>query len=203
MVHSGSKRLLVVISLALVAALVAPTFAAAISRSFVIARAEVWVAREVPYSKKRFATVEGSLVPTSAVNPQFAGYRTDCSGFVSMCLNLRTRTGGPLSLTTASLRPRLTPIEKSHLRPGDVILRPSDAVIDGKRVPYGHAVIFVDWTDETRKSYVGYHQSGSSKGTVRSVIRWGASGFWSAPGFAPYRYAAVRDRVKLSEDTVQ
>ena len=31
------------------------------------------------------------------------GYRTDCSGFVSMALGLKTRTGTPLSLDTGSL----------------------------------------------------------------------------------------------------
>ena len=197
MTSRGNKRILAGVCLALVLVVVAPLGAAAISRSWVLERAQVWVLAKVPYSQKRAATVEGSLIPTSTPGHLYAGYRTDCSGYVSMAFNLRTKSGAPYSLSTATLRPRLTPIAKADLRPGDVILRPNDLVIDGKRVAYGHAVVFGGWTDSTQASYVGYHESSSQKGAVRSTIQYGVSGFGSAIGFAPYRYTAVRDRVKL------
>ncbi len=52
------------------------------------------------------------------------GYRTDCSGYVSMCLGLKNSKDATLSLTTRSLSPSvLTTISKSALLPGDVMLK--------------------------------------------------------------------------------
>lgn len=203
MTSRGNKRVFAGVCLALVLALAAPSAAGAISRSWVLERAKVWVRAKVPYRQKRSATVEGSLVPTSTPGHLYVGYRTDCSGFVSMAYNLRTKSGAPYSLSTATLRPRLTRIAKADLKPGDVILRPNDLVIDGRRVAYGHVVIFGGWTDSTRAYYVGYHESSSRKGAVRTIIRYGVSGFGSETGFAPYRYTAVRDRVKLETRRAQ
>lgn len=174
----------------------APEAAPAISRSFVHARGKVWVDKKVPYSQSRYATVEGKRLSTATVNPQRLGYRTDCSGFVSLSLNLRTLSGYPYSLDTAGLGRRLTRISKADLQRGDIILRPKDAIVNGKQVPYGHSVVFLRWTDSSQTAYVGYHQSSSAKGAVRQTIRWGTSGFGTSPGFAPYRYVAVRDRVR-------
>lgn len=185
--------------IALICALFAslPGSAVALRRSEVLSRAQVWVTARVPYSQQRYATVEGSLVPTATVKPDSQGYRTDCSGFVSMCLDLRTSAGAPRSYATATLDDILVKIPKSSLRPGDIILRPSDARVDGKQVAYGHAVVFGGWTDSSQTAYVGYHESGSSKGTVRSVINWGTSGFWSEKGFGAYHCPSVRDRAKF------
>lgn len=197
MTSQALRRLTAPFVIALAVSLVAPAVAGALQRSTVFSRGRVWVRQAVPYSQARYATVEGALIPVGTANPHYLGYRTDCSGFVSMALNLRTRSGRPYSLSTATLAPRLSRIRKEDLRRGDIILRPNDLVIDGRRVPYGHAVLFVAWNDSAKSSYVGYHQSSSGKGAVRSVIRYGASGFGSAAGFAPYRYVGVRDRVKL------
>lgn len=179
----------------LLAALFAPASAAAITRSDVMKRATVWVKLKVPYSQSRYATVAGSLVPASASSPSSLGYRTDCSGFASMALGLKTSTGKPLSLDTGSMPARLVPIAKSQLLPGDIILRPKTLKIDGKTVPYGHSVVFGGWTSSSKTAYWGLHESSSSKGTVRVKISWGKSGFGSAEGFAPYRYPGVRDRI--------
>lgn len=203
MTSRGNKRIIAGVCLALVLVVVAPLGAAGVSRSWVLDRAKVWVSAKVPYSQKRSATVEGSLVPTSTPGHLYVGYRTDCSGFVSMAYNLRTKSGAPYSLSTATLRPRLTRIAKDDLLPGDVILRPNDLVIDGKRVAYGHVVIFGGWTDSTRAYYVGYHESSSRRGAVRTTIRYGVSGFGSEAGFAPYRYSAIRDRVKIETRRAQ
>lgn len=177
----------------------------AITRQEVVARGKVWVDRKVPYSQSRFASVEGTRLPvsTSTYTPSRYGYRTDCSGFVSMCLNLRTTKGLPYSMSTATLDNVMYKIPKSALKPGDVILRPNDLVINGSRVSYGHAVLFVGWTDSAKTRYVGYHESSSGKGAVRSIIDWGTSGFWGAAGFAPYRCGAVRDRSRITTATAQ
>ena len=135
------------LTILLSAALVAPACAFAITRSAVIKRANVWVNAKVPYSQSRYATVEA--VPHSRLGrqPIFEGYRTDCSGFASMAIGLVTSTGKPLSLDTGSFPSRLVKIQKSQLLPGDLILRPKTLKIDGKTVPYGHAVVFGGWTD--------------------------------------------------------
>jgi len=183
------------LTLLALATLTAPSAAHAITRADVIKRANVWVKLKVPYSQSRYATVAGALVPTSTASPSSKGYRTDCSGFVSMSVALKTSTGKPLSLDTGSFPARLTKITKAQLLPGDVILRPKTLKIDGKTVPYGHAVLFGGWTDSSKTAYWGLHESGSAKGTVRVKITWGKSGFYNELGFAPYRYPGVRDRI--------
>jgi hypothetical protein len=193
-----SKRISIIIASAvLVGNLAIPGTSPAITRKSVVDRGARWIAAETPYSQSRYATVAGSLVPTSASSPSTKGYRTDCSGFVSMCLDLRTGQDKPKSYNTATLDDILVPIAKEDLRPGDVILRPKDLKIDGKTVPYGHAVLFVDWADDEHTSYIGYHESSSQRGAVRDVIEWGASGFWTAKGFSAYRCPTVRERVRV------
>lgn len=198
MSHSGihAKSLAPLLSFALALALALPATAAAITPVEVLARGERWITRKVPYSQSRFATVTGSLVATAVVNPQRKGYRTDCSGFVSMCMGFRSPSGYPLSLSTATLDDVMIRIRKDDLRAGDVILRPNDLRLSGVRVPYGHAVVFVEWANESHTRYIGYHQSSSQRGAVRDEIEWGDSGFWSAKGFAAYRSPIVADRGK-------
>jgi hypothetical protein len=182
------------LALVMVAGIAAPAYA--MSRADVLARAKVWVGKKVPYSQSRYATLAGSLVPTSTASPQSKGYRTDCSGFVSMSLGFRSSTGALYSADTASLGRLLIKIKKSELRPGDVILRPKDLKIDGRLVPYGHAVIFGGWANSTKTQYWCLHESSSAKGTVMVKMPWGVSGFGTGVGFAPYRYPGVRDRIR-------
>jgi len=160
-------------------------------------RAKVWTDLKVPYSQSRYATVQGARITTTTVDPRTLGYRTDCSGFVSMALALKTKSGTPLSLDTASLPYRLRKISKSQLAKGDIVLRPKNALVDGKQVAYGHAVIFNGWTDSSRTYYWGLHESSSAHGAVRAKIRWGRSGFFSERGFAPYHYPAARTRARI------
>lgn len=174
-------------------ALALPSQASAIQRTAVIARAKVWVAANVPYSQSRYATVAGAVLPTSTVSPSQKGYRTDCSGFVSMSLSLKTSKGYPLSLDTASLPAVLYRISKDDLQPGDVILRPKTLVIDGKQVPYGHALIFGGWANSAHTSYYGYHESGSADKAAKATITYP---FWGEPGFSPYRYRYIEPRYK-------
>lgn len=199
MSHRGTPfRAVALLTLVLAAALCVPAAAGAITRAEVLARAERWIARAVPYSQSRFATVAGSLIPTSTVSPQKRGYRTDCSGFVSMALGLTTTSGKPLSLSTATLDNVMIRVAKADLQPGDVILRPNDLVIAGKRVSYGHAVVFAGWTDESQTRYLAYHESSSRRGSVAAEIPWGVSGFYNEKGFSPYRCTLVSERTKIA-----
>ncbi|PKQ16087.1 MAG: hypothetical protein CVT67_06535 [Actinobacteria bacterium HGW-Actinobacteria-7] len=178
----------------LVAGLAAP--ACAITRADVITRAKVWTDRNVPYSQSRYATVDGNLLASSTSSPQSKGYRTDCSGFVSMSLGFHTSSGALYSADTAGLGKLLVKITKDELRPGDVILRPKDLKINGVLVPYGHAIIFGGWANSSKTEYWCLHESSSAKGTVLVRAQWGKSGFFNEVGFAPYRYPGVRDRIR-------
>jgi hypothetical protein len=102
----------------------------------------------------------------------FDGYRRDCSGYASMALGLT----GP-GLDTSGLATRSTPIQKTDLRPGDLLINaaPGNA---------GHVVIFDRWADATMSSYVGYEQSGDT-GTHHRVIPYPYFGGYP---MSPYRF---------------
>lgn len=94
--------------------------AAAIQRGF------GWFDAQIPYSQTR----------------EHAGYRTDCSGFVSMAWNLGTSfttsdfsTGGGESSRIASF---------SSLLPADALVRRSGGE--------GHIILFVGWNDAAHSS---------------------------------------------------
>ena len=86
-------------ALALVA--LSPASAFAISRNSVLARAQTRVDSPVKYSQKR----------------HYLGYRTDCSGYVSMCWKTET------SWSTRSFNSVTRRISASQLKPGDALLK--------------------------------------------------------------------------------
>jgi len=186
-------RVRALLPLVVALALFVPTAAMGIAREDVLARGEVWVDKHVPYSQSRWATVAGNLVPDGPTESML-GYRTDCSGFVSMTLALERSDGSPLSLDSATLPYRCTPIagtlaeKKAQLKPGDLILRPKSSKA------YGHVVVFVRWVDSTKKSYVAYHESSSKGGAVAAEIPvTSTSWFYGESGFKPYRYNKIQD----------
>lgn len=93
-----------------------------VARSTMIARGQSWVDKHVPYNQ------QGS----------YDGYRTDCSGFVSMCWEL-ARPG----LTTFTMHTVAHNIEKGALAPGDAMNCDSR-----------HIVLFAGWTDGSQSKYV-------------------------------------------------
>lgn len=186
MTHRGiTRRSLIAIALAVAVLLALPSFALAIPRDIVLSRGKVWVDKNVPYSQSRFATVAGVLVPDGP-DEATKGFRTDCSGFVSMCLDLRYDDGRPKSLDTASLPAVLEPIEADVLAPGDVVLRPKNLA---KGIT-GHAVIFVAWVDDTHTKFITYEEGSSATGTYSRTADIGA--FYSA-GYKAYRYEDIED----------
>jgi len=131
----------------------------------VLARAEAWL-----------TAWDGGPVPyLSSADPTtwFNGYRRDCSGYAWMALGLP----GP-GLDTAGLAARSTPIQKTDLRAGDLL-------INAALAQAGHVVIFDHWTDATMTSYVGYEQSGDG-GTHHRVIPYPY--FDGDPHMSPYRF---------------
>ena len=102
------------------------------------------------------------------------GYRRDCSGYASMALGLP----GP-GLDTAGLAAHSTPIQKTELQAGDLLINPGSGNA-------GHVVIFDRWTDATMSSYLGYEQSGDG-GTHHRVIPYPY--FAGYAQTSPYRFA--------------
>jgi hypothetical protein len=83
-----------------------------VSRSSIISRGQSWVDQHVPYNQ---GTKDG--------------YRTDCSGYVSMCWQLPTP-----GHTTSTLPSVTATISKGELQPGDAILCPGT-----------HVILFAGW----------------------------------------------------------
>lgn len=117
----------------------------------------------------------GGPVPyLSSANPNtwLHGYRRDCSGYASMALALP----GP-GLDTGGLAAHSTPIQKTDLRTGDLLINPAPGGA-------GHVVIFDHWTDSTMTSYIGYEQSGDG-GTHHRAIPYP---YFNGYQMSPYRF---------------
>jgi len=126
-----------------------------LARNTIMARAQNWVNNRVPYSQ----------------TGRYGGYRTDCSGYVSMAWE----TSQP-GYVTSTLPQVSHPIARSALQPGDVLLCRSE-----------HVVIFGGWSGPSH--YVAYEETRPGEGTVRRVTPYP---YWYNTGcFLPYRYNAV------------
>jgi hypothetical protein len=82
---------------------------------------------------------------------------------------------GP-GLDTMALAAHATPIQKTDLRAGDLLINPAPGGA-------GHVVIFDQWADTTMDAYVGYEQSGDG-GTHHRVIPYEYFGGYP---MSPYR----------------
>ncbi|MER8002331.1 FG-GAP-like repeat-containing protein, partial [Streptomyces sp. NPDC095613] len=105
-----------------------------ITRSQVTARAKAWVGIGLDYDW----------------GGSYQGYRTDCSGYVSMAWKLDA------SLTTDTFGPRgvTEGIGKSELKPGDALLNKASGAS-------GHVVLFEKWSDSDHSTYMGYEFTSS------------------------------------------
>ncbi|WP_285749594.1 FG-GAP-like repeat-containing protein [Lentzea sp. NBRC 105346] len=135
--------------------------ASPISRTEVIARAKTWVDARVPYS-------QGAV---------YNGYRTDCSGFVSMAWRLSA------SMNTETLPNVSHPIAKGELRAGDIM----GNVGPGTLGDAGHVAIFERWVDGSQTSYWAYEQAGPN-GAPTSYHKVPYPYFNGDNRFKPYRY---------------
>jgi hypothetical protein len=142
------------------ALLCAPS-AFAITREAVLARAQTWIDRPVAYSQVKYV----------------GGYRTDCSGYVSMCW----QTGTSWNTKSFSSVTRAIPVEE--LQPGDAMLR----------VGY-HIRLFYGWVDAERTRYVAYEQTSP---TTKSSIKYIADDL--AVGYVPCRYNAIEGSPPMAE----
>jgi hypothetical protein len=144
--------------LVLALTVLAPASALAITRDAVFTRAQSWVDRPVPYSRVK----------------HHLGYRTDCSGYVSMCWATGT------SWSTSSFHSVTHRITTSQLKPGDALLKKGY-----------HIRLFQGWTDATHTSYVAYEAN-----TIVAVVRVHAIADDLKAGYVPVRYDRVTDGAK-------
>jgi putative cell wall-binding protein len=198
---------------ACVAVAMLPTSAFAISRDLVVSRGMVWVNRYqsgsgaktvtgVKYSQSRWAYEDGSMVPTSVADPSSKGYRTDCSGFASLSLNLRDSSGHPYSTCTHDMgvggvgqfKGKFAQIAKSQLLPGDLLLKSDAWKIDGS----GHVIVFLGWANTAQTSYWCMEQTSSSthNGTIYHTRDYGQA------GYRPFRYAGTEEPYADVEESI-
>lgn len=145
-----------VLSFAAVCLLAGAVDALAISRDEVLSRAQQRVESPVRYSQSAY----------------YRGYRTDCSGYVSMCWKTGT------SWSTRSFHLVTSPIRTSDLKPGDALLKPGY-----------HIRLFYGWLDEERTRYLAYE---SGYGTV-AVGRIHSIADDLSFGYKPVRYDRISD----------
>uniref|UniRef100_UPI003D752058 NlpC/P60 family protein n=1 Tax=Streptomyces sp. WAC 04229 TaxID=2203206 RepID=UPI003D752058 len=149
--------------------LAATAAAPTITRSEVIDRAKTWVGIGLDYSWT------GS----------HGGYRTDCSGYVSMAWRLSS------SLTTDTFAGAgvIESISKGELKPGDALLNDNSGA-------NGHVVLFEKWANSSHTSYWGYEFTGS--GVHHREIPYP---YYSGYGtFLPVRNKSVIDDVVVPSD---
>lgn len=153
--RSLTGRLVAVVAACAVAfTLVGAADAQAITRAEVLSRAQRRVNAPVPYSQSKY----------------YAGYRTDCSGYVSSAWATGT------SWATRSFHLVTHPISVSDLKPGDALLKKGY-----------HIRLFYGWLDEERTQYVAYE---SAYGTV-AAARIHSIDDDLAFGYVPVRYDRI------------
>ncbi|MFD8955287.1 C40 family peptidase [Streptomyces xanthophaeus] len=142
-----------------------------ISRSAVIERARDWVGIGLRYNW----------------DGKHNGYRTDCSGFVSMAWDLDS------SLTTDTFEPRgvVKSISKGDLKAGD-------ALLDNDSGVGGHVVLFEKWANSDKTKYYGFDFTPSG-------VHHRVYDYPYYPGYGPYypvRYTNIADDTVVTPPVV-
>lgn len=206
---SKNQTTFFVIVAACLALVMLPTNALGITRDVALSRGRAWVnyvrtdptthkkVTGVPYSQSRWALENGTLIPKGTSSASTKGYRTDCSGFASLCFNLRDSKGQPYSASTSEFGAKRSKkyyqITKAQLQPGDMILK---STVWG--APTGHAIMFEGWVDSSRKKYWAMEQTSSSShnGTIYHQRTYGEA------YFRPYRYSGIEPSYSDVEESI-
>ncbi|MFD7827253.1 hypothetical protein [Kitasatospora sp. NPDC059803] len=136
-----------------------------ITRSEILARAQFWYGKNINYD-------QGGSYPDSSGR----GYRTDCSGYVSMAWHLGT------SANTQGLADSFTyQISRSDLMPGDIL-----------NSYYDHVILFEKWDDAAHTTF-SYYSFGSTPVKHRTGISINAASLDSHPNgdYKALRYKNV------------
>jgi len=140
-----------------------------ISRRLVIQRAAaIWPLGQVRYSQ---ATIRDP------------GWRTDCSGYVSMCLDLPQPGPNTVDLVVDGY---IHPISRDELLPGDLVGRCGP----GTSGDVGHVVLFDRWAQGHDLYWAYEFHGGPGLGPGHSLIRYPYHGL---DGCQPYRYQHIVD----------
>ena len=132
-----------------------------ITRAQIIARAQLWVQAQVPYSQVEwYKNANGT-------------YRQDCSGFVSMAWDLNQN----VDFWTGNLNLVSHTIAAAELLPGDILL--SDV----------HTILFAGWAN-TQHTEFDYYEEAHPGTVARYVVDAPLSAFLDN-GFAPFRYDGI------------
>jgi hypothetical protein len=145
-----------------------------ITRAEVMARAQMWVDKKIPYCQ----CAGGPPTECCGTCPFCSDYRCDCSGYVSYCWNLGT------GYVTSTLHEVAHQIGKDQLKEGDIMLYAAD-----------HVVLFGGWADASEETYYAYQEPGchttgphyAFKSTVPYPFNW------EPDMFLPYRYNHIVD----------
>ena len=103
-----------------------------------------------------------------SMSDSYEGYRTDCSGFVSMAWGLTDSSGRKVSANTSSLwnySRRLS--SPDELLPGDAV---NSSTSNGVTGGANHVVLFVGWIDKSKRIFKAYEEKGTAYGTVESTL---------------------------------
>lgn len=138
------------------------------ARSAAISRGFEWLDENVPFS----------------MSGRRDGYRTDCSGFVSMCLELGTpgQTTSTLGQSGSGVH-RLSSYED---------LVPADALVDAGH----HSFIFLGWNDSNHSGMCVLEQS-STKNDMQFRVRMTSS--LKSDGFVPMRADKFRNDTRFND----
>lgn len=126
----------------------------AYSRSTTISRARTWL-----------TAVDGHQVPYSQ-SKTYGGYRTDCSGYASMALELPKPGPNTVELATSTYTKK---IKMSQLQEGDLVIDSTGTNLTR------HVVIFQKWTSSAHTRYWAYEQRGGH-GTDHDEESYGLGG---------------------------
>jgi hypothetical protein len=141
--------------LSIVVIILGAASAHAITRDSVLSRAQVRIDKPVPYSQAKY----------------YAGYRTDCSGYVSMCW----ATGS--SYNTRTFYKITNRIPVASLQPGDAMLKKGY-----------HVRLFYGWLDDAHTRYVSYESAysviaGTRVHSIAEDLKF---------GYVPVRYKRIQ-----------
>jgi len=154
-----ATRFVLLVSLVVAFVLVGASSALAITRDEVLARAQRRIDSPVPYSQSKY----------------YAGYRTDCSGYVSMCW----KTGTSWNTRTFYKVSHTIPV--SQLLPGDAMLKKGY-----------HIRLFYGWVDDEHTQYVAYESASKIIAGTRIHSIAEDLGY----GYVPTRYDRIQSSPK-------
>lgn len=151
-----------------------------ITRSEILRRARSWLTPPVPYSMVRYVQ---HVDPA----PPVGGWRTDCSGFVSMAWML------PTSRWTGNLAAVATRIDLDELAPGDMLLYHNP----GNPHSGSHVVLFLRWVTVPGADFWIVEQTPPHT----REIRWSSTRRRNLSSYKPYRYNGLApDRTEGDDD---